>query len=75
MMALRLTCMQMGFPCDGEATGTNMTELIAAVQRHVVEHHGYSEEQARSPEKIAEWKGAIASSARPPGLRTRRPDV
>jgi hypothetical protein len=52
-----------------------MIELITAVQRHVIEHHSYTEEQARSPEKIAEWKGAIASSARPPSLRTRRKDV
>ncbi len=74
-MALRLTCMQMGFPCDGEATGANMTELITAVQRHAIEQHGLTEQQARSPEKIAEWKGAVASSARPQSIRTQRKDA
>ena len=74
-MPLRLTCMQMGFPCDGVATGVNMAELIAAVQRHAIEKHGLTEQLARSPEKIAEWKGAVASSARPRDIRTPRKDA
>ena len=74
-MALQLACTQMGFSCDGVATGEKMTDLIAAVQRHAIENHGLSEQQARSPEKIAEWRGAVASSARPQGIRAPRKDA
>ena len=71
-MALRLTCLQMGFLCDGVATGANMTELISAIQRHAIDQHGLSEAQAQSPANIASWRGAVASSARPPSIRTPR---
>lgn len=74
-MDLRLTCAQMGFPCDGVAIGKDMAELIAAVQRHAIAQHGLTEQQARLPEQIAEWKGAVASSARPQNIRTRRKDA
>jgi predicted small metal-binding protein len=65
----------MGFTCEGVATGSNMTELISVIQRHAIAEHGLTEQQARSPEKIAEWRGAVASSARPKGIRTIRRDA
>ncbi len=74
-MALRLTCVQMGFRCDGVATGTNMNELIAQIQRHAIAQHGLTEIEARQPERIAAWKGAVASSARPEAIRTPRKDA
>ncbi|MCH8101934.1 MAG: hypothetical protein IIB28_02115 [Chloroflexi bacterium] len=56
-------------------SGESLAELISAIQIHVVDHHGYTEEQANSPQKIAEWRGAITSSSRPSDIRTNRGDV
>tara|TARA_B100001971_G_C17943089_1_gene408691 strand:- start:424 stop:621 length:198 start_codon:yes stop_codon:yes gene_type:complete len=65
----------MGFTCGGTVTGGSLTELISAVQKHAIEHHDYTEEMAYSPEKVAEWRGAIMSSSRPTDIRTDRPNV
>ncbi len=62
----------MGFTCGGSVSGNTIAELVAGIQKHVVQHHGYTEAEAQSPQKIAEWRGAVASSSRDPQIRTPR---
>jgi hypothetical protein len=65
----------MGFTCGGTVTGGSLTELISAIQKHAIDHYDFTEKMAYSPEKVAEWRGAIMSSSRPTAIRTDRTDL
>jgi hypothetical protein len=48
--------------------------LLAAVQKHAVEHHDYTQEEVESDHRIAIWLGAIKQTSRPGNIRTPRTD-
>lgn len=65
----------MGYDCSATVAGDSLSELLKSVQDHALEHHGFTQEEANSPEKIAIWEGAIKQSARPGSFRTPRTDL
>ena len=64
----------MGYDCGSAVSGDSLAALIAAVQQHALEQHGYSQQEVESEELIAIWKGAIKQSSRPGNIRTPRPE-
>ncbi|HIF73273.1 MAG TPA: DUF1059 domain-containing protein [Dehalococcoidia bacterium] len=65
----------MGYYCGATVAGDSLSELLKSVQTHAVEHHGYTQAEVDSPEKIAIWEGAIKQSSRPGDIRTPRGDM
>ena len=62
----------MGYDCGSAVSGDSLAMLLAAVQKHALQHHDYSQEEVESEELIAIWEGAIKQSARPGAVRTPR---
>lgn len=64
----------MGYDCSSTVSGDSLAMLLAAVQKHAVEHHDYTQEEVESDHRIAIWLGAIKQTSRPGNIRTPRTD-
>ena len=67
---ITISCEEMGAPCKGTVSGETMDDVLREVQKHAIEGHGYTAEEANSPEKLDLWRGAIRQTARPAESRT-----
>jgi|APSaa5957512535_1039671.scaffolds.fasta_scaffold790658_1 hypothetical protein len=62
----------MGYDCGSTAVGSTLAELLASVQVHVIEFHGFTQKEAEAQQFEDELKGALKQSARPGNIRTPR---
>jgi|GEM_PF-4897068 hypothetical protein len=47
-----------------------MDEVLREIQKHAMEHLGFTVEQANSAENLDLWRGALRSTSRPSEMRT-----
>ncbi len=73
-MALTLSCLDLGSPCEDYVSGETVDEIIDAMCRHAIAAHGRSEEFMKSEETLTAMKTAIKQSSRPAHLRTSKLD-
>ena len=69
---LTITCKDMGYTCGDSVSGSNLDEILEACKDHARNHHGMTDEEVNSPERIEQWRGAIKQASRPGAIRTPR---
>ncbi len=74
-MLITLSCKDLGSPCEGTVSGETVDEVVAEMAEHAITVHGYTVEMTQDPKKLAEWRGAIKQSSRPPDQRTSKLDI
>jgi len=74
-MAVELNCRDLGAPCDHYVAGNSMDTVIAAMQQHAVDVHGYAEDHVRSAEMATAMRTAVKQSSRPSQFRTSKLDL
>ncbi len=72
---ITISCEDLGAPCKGSVSGETMDDVLKEIQKHAMEGHGYTVEQANAPENLDLWRGAIRQTARPTETRTIELDL
>ncbi|MEX0762458.1 MAG: DUF1059 domain-containing protein [Dehalococcoidia bacterium] len=73
-MALTLSCLDLGSPCETFVSGETVEEIIVAMSKHAMAAHGRSEEFVKSEEVQTAMRTAVKQSSRPAHLRTSKLD-